>query len=278
MQGGATFNPSVDAAAIARVAEIMHREAGVVLGADKATMISARLRRRLRATGLPDLASYLRFVDSAAGRDELSQLVSALTTNFTHFFREKHHFDFLRDTVVPAWRKSDGAPLRIWSAGCSSGQEPYSIVLSLLAEPLPDGPAPRIAVTASDVDKAIIARARAGVYQVDEMGGLSPKLRSQAFEQCAEGWRVRDAYRAPIQFQQMNLHHDWPSVPPYDVIMCRNVVIYFDVAAQEALWRKFALHLRPGGWLIIGHSERVPDSMRHTLRPVAPTIYQLHAG
>ncbi|WP_134726609.1 CheR family methyltransferase [Paracoccus luteus] len=250
-----------------RLAALIYREAGIVLGPEKTSMMRARLTKRLAASGAPDLDAYLRLVDGGKRDDELANLVSALTTNVTHFFRESHHFDFLRQTVFsdPSLR---GRLPRIWSAGCSSGQEPYSIAMTAQSCDA------RATITATDVDRQILARAERAIYADAEIGGVPLHLRAAAFDRVPEGWRIRPALRAMVSFQPLNLHAFWPFDGPFDAIFCRNVIIYFDPAAQMRLWSRFCTQLRPGGLLFIGHSERIPDTMRGVLRPVGHTIYR----
>ena len=250
-----------------RIAALIYREAGIVLGPEKVGMMDARLTRRVRATGSADLADYVRRLDSGALPDETAHLISALTTNFTHFFREAHHFDFLRDVVFP-----DPAaalrPLRIWSAGCSSGQEPYSAAITARQANR------RVDILATDIDAEILARAAAASYLDREVSGMAPELLDFAFLRSDAGWTVRQPIRDLVRFKQMNLHTPWHFSAPSDVILCRNVIIYFDAESQGRLWEKFCRQLRPGGWLLIGHSERVPDHLRQHLRPIRHTIYQ----
>lgn len=252
-----------------RIAEIIYREAGIVLGPEKVGLMDARLTRRVRSTGSANLAEYVRRLDQGAMPEERDHLISALTTNFTHFFREAHHFDFLRE-VVFAEQPFQVTPLRIWSAGCSSGQEPYSVAICARQA------GRRVEVTATDIDLAILAQAEQALYRETEVAGMAPELLQAGFAKVGESWEVRRPVREMVRFQQMNLHAPWQFDRPFDVIFCRNVIIYFDLEAQMRLWDKFCRQLRPGGWLMIGHSERIPDQIRDRLRPVRHTIYQYH--
>ena len=251
----------------ARIAEFIYREAGIVLGPEKVNMMNARLAKRLIATGTANLAEYVAGIDGNRWPGETGHLVSSLTTNFTHFFRETHHFDFLRETVVPG-AAARGQNLRIWSAGCSSGQEPYSIAITARQADT------RLSITATDIDQTILARAADGRYSAAEIGNMAPEIRNAGFQLCEGGYEVRRQIRQMVHFSPLNLHGSWPFDQPFDAIFCRNVIIYFDSQAQMRLWDKFRQNLRPGGWLFIGHSERIPDQLRDRLRPAGRTIYQ----
>lgn len=251
----------------ARIAAMIYREAGIVLGPEKVSMMKARLLKRLSVTGAEDLSDYVRGVDTGQFQGEMDHLVSALTTNFTHFFREAHHFSFLRETVFPDAR-TKARNLRIWSAGCSSGQEPYSIAMTGRQAGV------RMSITATDIDRAILDRAQRGVFSEADVANIPEETLSLDFHRRAEGFEVGRTLRDMISFEQMNLHGRWQFKQPFDVIFCRNVIIYFDAQSQTRLWEKFRDQLRPGGWLLIGHSERVPDHLRDRLKPIGHTIYQ----
>ena len=251
----------------ARIAALIYREAGIVLGPEKVSMMKARLTKRLAMTGAADLAEYIDGIDAQRWPEETDHLVSALTTNFTHFFREAHHFTFLREVVFPDAR-ARARNLKIWSAGCSSGQEPYSIAITGRQADI------RMSITATDIDRSILDRAQRGMFSAAETANIPDDALKTGFQPSAEGFEIRDAVRDMVSFEHMNLHDRWSFDQPFDVIFCRNVIIYFDAESQLRLWQKFRENLRPGGWLLIGHSERVPDQFRDHLRPVGHTIYQ----
>ena len=251
----------------ARIAALIYREAGIVLGPEKVSMMNARLNKRLAATKAGTLGNYVAGIDAGRWPDETAHLISALTTNFTHFFREAHHFDFLRERVFPDSVASTRS-LRVWSAGCSSGQEPYSIAITARQA------GRRAAVTATDIDQSILTRAERGIFAPSEVASLPPDILRAAFTPCDEGSEICRPVRDMVTFHHLNLHGAWKFDQLFDVIFCRNVIIYFDADAQLRLWHKFRQQLRPGGWLFIGHSERIPDALRDQLRPVGHTIYQ----
>lgn len=263
-----------DFAAIARRAQA---DFGLHLTPAKRELVYSRLAKRLRHLGLADFRAYCQLVESPDGEAERMAMLSALTTNVTHFFREEHHFNTLRNSVLPpliAAARSGSGRLRIWSAGCSAGQEPYSLALTLL-DLCPDAARFDIRILATDVDPAILARARQGVYDTDEIKSLPEKLRSQHVIDLGDGRsRVGDKPRALISFGELNLMHDWPMKGPFDVIFCRNVAIYFDKETQARLWQRFAQLLTPGGTLCIGHSERVAGPAAALLEASGVTTYR----
>ena len=243
-----------------RVARVVHEIAGIALPDSKMTLVQARLTRRLRALGLAGFGEYCALIEEGdeAGLLERQELITAITTNVTHFFREPHHFEMLRSRVLPPLiqRAERGGRVRIWSAGCSSGQEPYSIALTVL------GLAPGIGrhdfrILATDLDRAVLAAATRGVYPAAAVEAVPAALRKAHFEPEGEAYALGAAPRALVSFRQLNLTLDWPMKGAFDVIFCRNVVIYFDGETENRVWGRFAQRLAVGGWLFVGHSERV---------------------
>ncbi len=204
-------------------------------------------------------------------------MLSALTTNVTHFMREEHHFRLLRETVLPPLlaRVRSGNRLRLWSAGCSAGQEPYSLAFTLLAL-CPEAPRLDIRILATDVDPEILDRARAGNYRTEELSAIPEPARSQHVERSRDGtcFSIGAAPRALIRFAELNLIEAWPMRGRFEIIFCRNVAIYFDKATQERLWSRFATMLAPGGHLFIGHSERISGEAEAQFRSVGVTVYR----
>ena len=261
-QPGAPARPVLDPAAFAQISAIAYREAGLAIAPGKAAMVHTRLARRLRALALTSYQDYCALIASDAGAGERREMISALTTNVSHFFREAHHFDRLRDEIAPGLhaRLKAGGRVRIWSAGCSNGQEPYSIAMTLLAGG-EIGAGADLRVLATDIDPKVIAFARRGLYDERMMAGLPADLRTRFFARAADGdgWLVSDRLKGLVRFRELNLLDPWPMRGRFDVIFCRNVVIYFDTPTQEKLWRGFAEVLNPQGWLFLGHSERLSD-------------------
>lgn len=261
--------------AFARVTGFAHAAAGLMIPDSKRAMVQARLARRLAATGHASFESYLDHVEGPEGLAERHRMISALTTNVTSFFREPHHFEILSSRVIPASRTRlrEGARVRFWSAGCSTGQEAYSIALSLLRE-IPDAADRDVRILATDIDRDVLGRARDGVFDETQMRILPSDLRSKYFEATGGQWRAGAALRALVSFRELNLIEPWPMRSEFDAIFCRNVVIYFSEETQRSLWPRFAGALRPGGHLFLGHSERVHAPALHGLVPDGVTSYR----
>jgi chemotaxis protein methyltransferase CheR len=251
-QGG---EPGLGEAVFRAISARVHALTGIVLKEHKRQMVHARLARRLRALGLADFESYLALIDSPAGAGEVSELMNAITTNLTSFFREAHHFAHLRDEVLRPRMAAGAARFRIWSAGCSTGEEPYSIQMTLQEV----GGLARnwdYRLLATDLDSAVLARATAGVYGADRLQGVPAPLLGAAAQRRPDGSvEMRPELRAPITFRRLNLLHPWPMRGPFDAIFCRNVMIYFDAATKAEIVGRFADLLAPHGVLYLGHSE-----------------------
>jgi chemotaxis protein methyltransferase CheR len=244
-----------------QIAEILHDHAGIQLTETKAALVYARLAKRLRALGLENFREYCAYVVRSDGLDERQRMVAALTTNVTKFFREAHHFEHLKRTVLPGLLEQArrGNPVRIWSAGCSNGQEAYSAALVILSM-MPDAGRHDIRILASDIDPNMIAEGKAGVYPDAALTDVPADLRKRWLQRAVGGeglWQVADEARNLVAFRELNLFAKWPMAKKFDVIFCRNVVIYFDKEKQASLWTRFSEALKPDGWLYIGHSERV---------------------
>jgi chemotaxis protein methyltransferase CheR len=254
---------------------LIYRECGISLSDSKRSLLVSRLSKRLRLLGLDTFHAYYDRLRSEPGGEELTRLLDCITTNKTDFFREPVHFDFLRDRILP----SLGADkrIRIWSAGCSSGEEPYTIAMTLF-----DGvQAPlqwEFKILASDLSTRALDKAASGVYEVERVRALPPEALKRHFLKGrgdqAGMVKVKSHLSDMIRFQRINLMDDrYPIKTPLDVIFCRNVMIYFDRPTQQQLVNKFYRYLKPGGHLFIGHSETL-QWIEHPFRSVAPTIYQ----
>lgn len=264
---------------LAEIAGMIYSDAGIALNETKASLVYSRLSKRLRQIGLNSFRDYCDLVGSAAGADERREMLSFLTTNFTRFFRENHHFDHLRATVLPdlLTRAKAGGRVRIWSAGCSDGQEPYSIALTLLSM-APNVASMDVKVLATDIDPKIIAQAKAGIYDAQSIETVDAAMRSKWFTQTPEKrWQISDQVKQLISFKELNLMAQWPFRGPFDVIFCRNVVIYFDEPTQAKIWVRYADLLPTGGHLYIGHSERLSGDGKDRFENTAITTYR-HKG
>jgi len=267
-------------AQFAQIAEIAKREAGLTLSESKTAMIASRLAKRLRALDLESFDTYCAHLGAGEGAAEITHLISALTTNVTHFFRERHHFGLLREDILPELRQraAVGDPVRIWSAGCSDGQEAYSIGITML-DAWPEAARSGLRILGTDIDTKMIRKAQAGRYPARQLEPVERDLRQRYFGPAeSDGTHsVTSELRAMIRFNNLNLIGPWPMRTRFDVIFCRNVVIYFDAETQNRLWPRFAECLKPGGWLILGHSERVPDTADMPFRAAGRTAYRLRS-
>jgi len=260
-------------------AAFVHRQTGIALNEAKRPLVCARLRKRLRHYGYTRLQQYYdHLIERDPEGEELVRMVNALTTNKTEFFREAHHFDLLR-TEILARRTAGPGPrrLRVWSAGCSSGEEAYSIAFTVL-ESLPGVIDWDVRVLASDIDTDVLARAERGVYLAERAADVPTALRERYFLRgrgANEGLvRVRPEAARLVTFRRINLRDEaWPIRAAFDAIFCRNVLIYFDRALQQEVIRRLVEHLQPGGYLFLGHSESLLG-MGMGLRPVGKTVYK----
>jgi chemotaxis protein methyltransferase CheR len=256
------------------IADLARGWFGLNLEPAKKQLVYARLARRLRALGIASFADYRALLGDAAGHAERRHMLSALTTNVTQFFRERHHFDDLAANVLSGLvaRAASGGRARLWSAGCSAGQEAYSLALTILAL-RSDLARHDLRILATDIDPAILARALRGRYPSSERAAIPGRLHRWLEEDEGGGFSIGPAARGLIQFGELNLVADWPMRGPFDVILCRNVAIYFDAQTQARLWQRLAQALAPGGLLMIGHSERVLGPAADMLVPRGVTTY-----
>ena len=250
---------------------------GINLSAQKRELVYGRLARRLRTLGLRTFAEYRELLSCDGGR-EISELCNAITTNLTAFFREAHHFDYLREQVLkPLAAGSAGLRrLRIWSAGCSTGEEAYSLAMTV-SEALPDLRRWDVKILATDLDSDVLERARRGVYATDRVRALGPQRLSRFFveRRAREGlcYEASPELSALITFKQLNLMHHLPMKGPLDAIFCRNVVIYFDKDTQRELFARIAYLQRPGDLLFLGHSESL-FKVSESYAPIGRTVYR----
>lgn len=271
-------NMQLDHESFRSIAELTYRESGLILSQEKAAMIQSRLRKRLQTLDMPDFSTYSRYIHSKDGISERGHLISALTTNVSHFFREKHHFVALCDLVLKPKldRLRDGGRLRIWSAGCSNGQEACSAAISLL-EYAPEIADHDVRILGTDIDANVIRFARSGAYSAQDLNGLPNGLRDKYFDaEEVDGiprFLTKPILRKMIQFNQLNLLSNWPMKRSFDVIFCRNVVIYFDTETQDGLWPRFRQQLERDGFLFLGHSERICAPETHAFKVSGPTTY-----
>ena len=249
---------------------------GINMGDSKKQLVQRRLSGRLAATASSSFSAYLQLLRDPDGR-EVEEFTNAVTTNLTSFFREKHHFEFLEKHFIPELPQRTGASgkrLRIWSAGCSTGEEPYSIAITL-QESMPDLKSWDARVLCTDIDSQVLDTCRRGVYAADRIERVPSRLRSRWFQRSKNTAQVRvnPKLQELLTFKQLNLMGTWPMRGRFDLIFCRNVIIYFDKETQRRLIARFADTLSDGGYLILGHSESLYNvSDRFSL--IGQTVYR----
>ncbi len=256
-----------------RLRGFFHTASGIRLADSKKVLVCGRLAKRLRHHGLGSYGDYLALID-APGQDAERQLaVDLLTTNETHFFREPRHFELLREELARLERRPGRTAVRLWSAASSTGEEPYSLAMTL-AETLGDRP---WSVFASDLSTRVLEDARAGIYGTQRASevprALAQKYLLEGFDEYAGQFRIDAALRQRVSFAQINLMEPLPPLEPFDAIFLRNVLIYFDAAAKKRIVESVARQLRPGGLLFIGHAESL-NGITDVVSPVVPTVFR----
>jgi chemotaxis protein methyltransferase CheR len=256
---------------LSAVIELVYERSGITLHAGKRELVTARLQKHVRRGGFGSFADYLRHVQSDASGQALTVLLDAIATNHTHFFREPRHFDFLveRAATLPGARRGQ---LEGWSAACSTGEEPYTILMRLL-----EAGHERVRVLASDISTKALATARSGVYRMERVGDVPAPLLRTYFEkglgEQAGLARVQARVRRLVEFRALNLLEITSLDRQFDFIFCRNVMIYFDKAVQQRVVTMLERHLAAGGYLFIAHSESL-SAIRHGLEPVIPAVFR----
>ncbi len=253
-----------------RIQQLAYQKFGFDLRGGKEDMVVARLSGRVRELGFGTFSEYLDHVTSSAGSQDFVEMVDLLTTNFTSFFREIAHFEFLEKFLAsPRARQKQ---VRIWSAACSSGEEPYSLAMACLESGVPD-----FRILATDISSRILQKAKSGTYSLDRLSGISSERQHRFFLRGhgkSEGFcRVKSELKNGIDFQSVNLVQTYSHSTTFSMIWCRNVMIYFDKPTQERVVNTLASWLEPGGYLLIGHSEAL-NGIQHSLRYVQPAVYQ----
>ena len=263
-----------------RLCELIYTEAGIHLGADKKTMLEVRIKRRLKHLELHSYAQYCDYLFGHKGlKDEIIHLIDVVTTNKTDFFREPKHFDFLTATALPdlTARNSTGRPLVIWSAGCSSGEEPYTLAI-VLSEYTQTHPGFRFRILATDISTIVLAKADRGIYSSDVVAPVPAALKRKYFlrsrDPGSNQMRVVPELRRLIEFRRLNfMDSDYGLTEKVDAIFCRNVIIYFDRPTQERILGNLAGYLMLEGYMFVGHAEALHD-MDLPLAPVGPALYR----
>ncbi len=267
-----------------KLQQLIYEECGINLAPGKRIMVEARLRKRLKTLGISSLHEYCGYLFSEAGRrTELVQMIDVITTNKTDFFRERGHFDYLVRETLPLLERATGAgvgrPCAFWSAGCSTGEEPYTLAMVLSDySRVHQGPAWSYSILATDISTQVLERARQGVYNEDLAAPIPAECRRRYLLRGKDPSkplvRIVPELRSKVQFRRLNfMDADFGIDDPLDVVFCRNVIIYFDREVQERVVGAIVRRLRPGGYLFMGHSETL-NGLELPLQPVAATVYR----
>lgn len=255
------------------IARFLKDYSGITLGEGKQNMVYSRLSRRLRDLNINSFSGYISYLQSPQGEKEVSFMINALTTNLTKFFRESYHFDHL-ETVLKEKASKNEKKLRIWSAASSSGEEPYSIAMTVF-KTLRDLPLWDAKILATDLDSDMVTRGQQGVYPLDALSNIPNACRDLvSVSEANNTVLMSQPLKNLITFKQINLLNPLPFKGPFDVVFCRNVVIYFDTPTKVELFEKIAHILKPKGWLYIGHSENLFNLSDRFINK-GKTIYQL---
>ncbi|KRE00386.1 hypothetical protein ASE63_10010 [Bosea sp. Root381] len=260
------------------IAKLVYEQAGIVIREHKEAMTRGRLARRVKALGLGSVSEYCAFLKTPAAADEIPELINAVTTNHTSFYRERHHFDHLRKEVLPRLvqeRSGRRGRIRIWCSAASSGEEPYSIA-AVSRDVLGSRSDIDFKILATDIDTDVLVKAEAAVYPSDQFERLPSDIRPLLKLEPHGGRgevRISDDLRRMIAFKRLNLIERWPMSGPFDVIFCRNVFIYFDTQTKASILDRFVGLLAPGAFLYLGHSESLPQP-HPQLRLIGRTIYE----
>lgn len=255
--------------------DLVGKKTGIVLAENKKNMVYSRLVRRLRALGLRNFAEYCELIKSGNSEDEIGNLVNAITTNLTSFFREGHHFEHLKNQLLLPLAASMPKPkkLRIWSAGCSSGMEAYSIAM-VVKDTLKDISSWDARILATDIDTNMLNIGRSGEYPIEQLDNIQHPYSSDVqWLRGGDSMNIADSLKALIAFKQLNLLGDWPMTGVFDAVFCRNVAIYFDRETQRRLFNRMADTIKPNGWLYIGHSENL-HNVCDRFELIGRTIYR----
>ncbi len=255
-----------------RIQQMVYEYCGINLHDGKQALVKGRLKKRLRHLSLNNFRDYLNYVEEDDTNREFLLLIDILTTNKTSFFRENQHFKFIREELIP---KMGNQPVKWWSAGCSSGEEPITLAMTLQEEETRLR-LPAVKILATDLSIEMIKTAKEGIYTQDKLEGVPGYLLSKYFDKISEPkvqYKAKEIIRKKITYGRLNLLEPWPMKGPFQMIMCRNVMIYFDKITQQKLVSRFYNLLEPGGYLFIGHSESVTNR-DIGFKTIIPAAYQ----
>lgn len=276
----ASYRAQLSDAEFARLSAFIYNVAGIKMPPAKRIMLQSRLQKRLKELGMDSFKEYTEFLLSdRVNQEELIQMLDVVSTNKTDFFREPVHFDFLRDTVLPAHYQEAGArPIKIWSAACSSGEEPYTIAMTIAEYCRTRGVQHEYSITGTDISTKVLKMAENAVYKMDKVEGIPLEILHRYFlrskDRENQTVRIVPELRRHVRVQRMNfMDESYPINETFDVIFCRNVLIYFDRQTQEKVIGKLCTKLKQGGYFFLGHSESIMN-MTLPLQPVRPTIFR----
>ncbi len=257
--------------------KISNKHTGIIVTDDKYDMYYSRLVKRLRKLGLKDFSSYVSYLKTSEDT-EFTPFIDSITTNLTSFFREKHHFDQMKSELIPEMcQRSDiSGGIKIWSAGCSTGEEPYTIAMTF-AEGLENKPGVKATIMASDIDTTVLSKASNGIYDIERVKGLPVNIKKRWFFR-GKGKnngkvKVSPELQKMLEFRQVNLMESWPMKERFHLLFCRNVVIYFDRPTKMKLFDRFADQIVEGGFMILGHSESL-QGLTDRFETIGKTVYR----
>ncbi|WP_456408429.1 CheR family methyltransferase [Caldithrix abyssi] len=272
-----TEAPLLTDEAFDKISELVHRRVGIVLTTQKRSLVLARLQSVLREHGIVNFEDYLKFLKNDASGRALNTFINRIATNHTFFNREAPHFEFLKKVALPQLMESAGrhSRLHLWSAGCSSGEEPYQMAMELIEVLGETAAAEKAAILATDISTAALNRAQIGIYDRENVQHLPSAYRLKYFLPVDENnFQIKPALQRLILFKRLNLvRPHFPFKKQFHVVFCRNVMIYFDQETRASLIAKFYRYLAPGGYLMLGHSESIPPGNRY-FKYVRPAIYR----
>lgn len=265
-----------------KIAAYIEKNVGIKMPPEKRLMMQSRLSSRLKALHLDSYKQYIDYVFSGKDKDnhEIIMMIDAMTTNLTEFFREPQHFDFMKGTVLPQYAAQGRNQIKIWSAGCSTGQEPYTLSM-VMASYIKNNPLSSIrdySVLATDISTKVLDKAASAIYPMDAVKGIPKEIMHQYFlkgkDPTNPAVRLKQDIRSHVNFMRLNfMDEDYGFRDTLQIIFCRNVLIYFDKQNQEKVIRQFLRYLEPGGYLFLGHSETI-FGMTLPFKTVAPTVFQ----
>ncbi len=256
------------------LAHLVYERSGIVLGDHKKNMVYGRLAKRLRELRLTTFSQYLDLLKNSEDESEIEHLINAITTNLTRFFREDHHFNHVHDTLVPELIKNKQPKIRMWSAACASGPEPYSLAMTV-SDALKNSTQFNFKILATDLDTKMLETARNGKYDISIHKDIPVALRNKYTTVCSDdrdSFEINETIRNLISFNRMNLMKHWPLKGNLDAIFCRNVLIYFNAEDKKRIIEQLIEKLRPGGFLYMGHAESIMNAPT-SIKNVGPTTY-----